>query len=255
MGDEEPVMNEVEEPGEVPDPPRPYTPKAKARASREPAVRGCWIVAILIGLSFVYGTYTGLKDWWDEARMINSGPQVQAIGYAEGAKISGRPLPIGSNITVTYTYEGKQYTEAGMLLATGKRYMAGEPFEIRIDPRNPSRWTNRDTPVGIRENLVASIMLAIFALMALGTGLILRAIYLHLWREGELVTARVLEHRHSAMAPHSVGLYCALRAGRNDKPVMVYVPQDGHVPDAGGTIKLIANESCTRAIALSSYHA
>ena len=240
----------------LPETPRPITDKARRRLWLEPISRSWCIVTMLIFLVFVFVSIQGYMQWRTDARMIESGPVVQATGFADGAKIKGRPLPVGQSqsIYLQYEYNGKAYTSQGPLAHTGKQYIAGEPFAIRLDPNDPSVWSNREEAPSLREKMIASILTLFFTV---GSGLAALFAWWRnrgLWRYGDLRQGRVLEHRQSALAPRSVALYCAVRMGKEEHLMTVYVPHSAAIPDVGQNVPLLTNENATLGLALVNYH-
>lgn len=240
----------------LPETPRPITDKVRKRLWQEPITRSWSIVTFLILLTFLFVSVQGYMQWSADARMIDSGDVVKAIGFADGAKINGRPLPVGQSqpVYITYEHKGTKYSSQGALVHTGKQYVAGEPFDIRLDPSDPRIWTNRDEAASLREKMIASILTLIFTI-----GSTLATIFAwwrnrSLWCYGELRQGRVLEHRQSALAPKSVALHCAVRVVKQEHLMTIYVPQSAAVPAKGQSIALLTNENATRGIALANYH-
>ncbi len=239
----------------IPEAPRPITPTARRRAFMEPVTRSWSILAILIVVTLIGVTVQGFLDWRRNYRMINNGPEVQAVAFRDRSRVKGRPLPIGQTVYIEYEYNGQKYQSQGPLFRTDEQYIEGEPFTIRIDPENPSVWSNRKVPTTMRESMVGSIITAIFAVVAVATALMMWWKNLRLWQHGEVRVGRVMEYRTSALAPRSVGLYCAVRSGRQDNLLTVYVPQSLPVPEVGQNVQLITNEAGTAGIFPANYQA
>lgn len=237
----------------VPQPPRPLTAKVRKRVLNEPTVRFWGILAALVLTSFVVATISGIMQWQSEAKVINSGPVVKAIGFGDGAKIKGRPLAIGSTVYIEYDYNGKKYKSQGPLIATGTQYTAGEPFDIRLDPDEPTIWTNRSKAATLHEKLIGSGITLFFAVICVGAGLFTRQRYVSLWRMGEIYTAKVMDHRQMALAPKSTAMQCAVRIDKKDYLVIVYLPHSASMPAPGQTLQLVCNDTGSRAVALSNY--
>ena len=239
----------------LPETPRPITAKVRRRLWMEPISRSWCIVTILILVTFIFFSIDGFMQWRSDARMIERGAIVQATGYAAGAKIKGRPLPVGQSqsVYIQYEYQGQKYSSQGALVQTGKQYIAGEPFSIRLDPNDPAVWSNREQVASLQGKMIASMLTLIFAFGSALAVLFTWWRNLGLWRDGYLHQARVLEHRQSALAPRSVALYCAVRVMKEEHLMTVYVPQSAAAPEVGQNIPLLTNENATRGIALVNY--
>lgn len=237
----------------VPQPPRPLTGKVRKRLLSEPTVRFWWILAALIFVTFIVTGIRGIMQWQSEARVIASGPVVKAIGFGEGARIKGRPLAVNATVYIDYEYQGRKYKSQGPLVPTGELYMAGEPFDIRLDPDDPSVWTNRNKAATLREKLIGTVITLFFGAICVIAGLFARRQYVSVWTDGSVCSGKVVEHRQMALAPRSTAVRCAMRVGRNDSLVTVYLPHSATVPEVGQPIQLISNDAGGRAIALVNY--
>ena len=164
-------------------------------------VRSWTILAALILVTLIVVAIQGMLQWRTSARMIENGVVVQAIGFADGARIKGRPLPIGQTVYVAYEYNGKKYESQGPLFRTGAEYIAGEPFPVRLDPDNPSVWSNRKQPISLRENMVGAIVTSVFAVLAMAVALFLHWRVGRLWRYGELRDGRVVDSSPQCAGP------------------------------------------------------
>ena len=93
-------------------------------------------------------------------------------------------------------------------------------------------------------------MVVICAVVAL----ILRQRSLSLWTNGDQVAARIIRQGQSALAPQSVVLRCAMRDGKIERLVNVYVPQKSAPSEGTPTIQLVVSLDRSRALALVNYH-
>ncbi len=246
------------EPSSLPRSPRALTPKIKSAVMAEPKVRFWWLLVGLMTLATIGFTIKGLIQWQQDADVIGSGAVVKAVGYMPGgSRIRGRPLSVGqgSSVEIEYEYEGKKIKSLGPLFQTGEEYIAGVPFDIHIDRSDPSVWTNRKTAVPFWENLIGAFVGIIATFGCVLAALFVGLRYKQLWIAGEPRPARVVEHRHTAMAPRSVQLVCAVRQMKEERLVSVFMPQSAAVPEVGQHIDLIVNDSVSMALVASKFWA
>jgi hypothetical protein len=241
---------------DVPETPRPITPRVARRAWIEPHVRFWWLAGALITVAAIGIFLGGLAEWRSENRVVREGVAVQAIAFdmSGGNKVKNRPLPFTSPVQLEYEYQGQKYTVTGTLASFGVNYVSSVPFEIRIDPESPRNWTNRVTPVPF----VGAVLGAGIALVA-GVGCVLVSVALRwqtlqLWKNGDLKSMRVVDHRNVAIAPRSVLLRCAPRLGKQDRLVTVYIPEGPDVPAVGEMVPLVTNATFSAGLAVANYH-
>lgn len=238
----------------VPGPPRPVGSLARKRAWIEPGVRFWWIAAILIVVAAIGLAVQGVLNWREENFVIREGVVVEATAFTAGEiRVANRPIPMERPVTLDYEFNGRTYSSRGMLTNVGQVYISGQPFEVRIDPRAPENWSNRQEPTTIVGNLFGAIMALFAGLFTGAISLVAQRLQLQLWSRGQHRTGRVLGHSQSALAPRSVSVRCAVRVGKHEKALSVFVPQKGHVPGENEAIELITNAAGTRAIAVANY--
>lgn len=239
----------------VAEPPRPVTPRVRRRLWAEPMVRGwlLFVVALLLGSIFL--AIRSTMEWVEETNVVRNGVSVQAVAWhLGGARVVGMSLAQGAQVSIEYTYEGKKYTASGQLHKTGQAYLSMQPFTIRIDPKKPEAWTNREDVPPVAEKMMGvGIMLIVAAICAV-VMFVQRHRARSLWIHGDLVNARIIGRSQPALAPNSSALRCAIREGRTDHLVTVYVPQNLAPTDDGATIELVASANRARALALVNYH-
>jgi hypothetical protein len=224
----------------------------------EPQVRGWLLFTVVLLLGSVFLAARSISEWREETRVVRSGLVVQAVAWhSGGAKVKGMSLASGSLVDIEYKHEGKTYKATGQLHRTGQEYVSLEPFDIRIDPQSPEDWTNRTDAPPVIEKMMGAMITALVAAICAVITLVLRGLWGALWVHGEQVTARVIGQGQSALAPQSAALRCALRSGKTERLVTVYVPQNAAPADGAQgkqTIELITSADRSRALALINYN-
>jgi hypothetical protein len=239
--------------GAVPDPPRPVTPRVRRRTWAEPMVRGWLLLAIGLVIGALVLAVSSTIEWISETNVVRNGVTVQAVAWhAGGARVTGMSLAVGSPVNIEYEYNGQKYKVTGLLYNTGKMYISQVPFEIRIDPENPTTWTNRTVvPPMVEKMMGAGIMLGVAAACAI-VALVLRSRSMAIWVDGDLISSRVIGQGQSALAPQSAALRCTVRIGRTERPLTVYVPHQQASDQQ--TIELIVSHDRSQALAVVNYH-
>lgn len=240
----------------VPEPSRPLTPKVRRRIWAEPQVRGWFLFAIALLVGAIVLAIGSVVEWVQETNVIRNGEVIKAVAWHAGeARVSGMSLAPGVLVDIEYEYKGQKYKRSGVLSNTGVRYESLEPFDIRVDPKDPTIWANRtDVPSVVEKMMGVGIMLVV-GTICVGITLVLRWRWVNLWVIGDLVSARIVDRGQSALAPHSVVLRCAVRAGKIERPLVVYVPQSIAPPAEGKqTMELIVSPDRSHALAVINYH-
>ncbi|GEM_PF-4792932 len=239
----------------VPEPSRPVTPKVRRRVWAESQVRGGLLLVIGLLLGAIILAIGSTLEWVQETNVIRNGEVIRAMAWhAQGARVPGMSLAAGVPVDIEYEYKGTKYKTSGVLHNTGVQYTSLVPFDIRVDPENPAIWANRtDVPSVVEKMMGVGIMLGVALVCAVVT-LVLRWRWIALWVDGELISARIVGQSQSALAPHSVVLSCAVRVGKTERPLLVYVPQKMAPPTEGKAIELVVSHNRSRALAVINYH-
>lgn len=206
-------------------PPRPLTPHVRRRAWSEPHVRSWWLLTAAL---LLIGAYVAGREWrvWSrEVQLIRSGQVVDAeITSAAGLSSPWQQLPPDSLVTLRYDVDGKRYNQTGYLKGRTEYIRVRSRVPVRIDPSNPDQWTARNEPARLAQQLTgAAVVLPVFLVMGAVSGW-QRARLLRLWRDGEAVSAIVVESRQTALAPRSRLLGCTPEHAGDNRVVQVYVP-------------------------------
>lgn len=239
----------------VPEPSRPVTPKVRRRIWAEPQVRGWLLFAIALLIGAIILAIGSMVEWGEETNVIRNGEVIKAVAWhSGGAKVPGMSLAVGVPVDIEYEYKGQKYNRSGVLYNTGIQYESMKPFDIRVDPKDPAIWANRtDVPSLIEKMMGVGIMLGV-AMICVLIMLLLRWRWTALWVDGDLISARIIGQGQSALAPQSVLLRCAVRAGKTERPLAVYVPQSMAPSEGKQTLELIVSHDRSRALAVINYH-
>ncbi len=239
----------------VPEPARPVTPTARRRTWAEPIVRSWLLLTIALLIASSVMAVSSTLQWIRETHVVRNGVTIQAMAWHAGSRhVKGMTLPMGAQLDIEYEYNGTTYKTTGVLYNTGAQYVSQTPFDIRIDPENPTIWTNRtNVPPMVEKMMGVGIMLAV-AIVCAAVTLLLRMRLIALWVNGDLVNARIIRQGQSALAPNSTVLSCAVRVGKSERPVIVYVPQSRVPSEQAQTIDLVVSYDRSRALAVINYY-
>jgi hypothetical protein len=232
------------------------TDKVRKRTWAEPLTRSWLLATAALLLASVFMAVRAAREWTEESHVVRNGVVVQALAWHAGSnRVPQQTLTSTSRVDMEYQYQGKTYRPTNQLLyKTAVEYVSMKPFDIRIDPENPGIWTNRtDAPPLIEKMMGVVIVLAVVVTCAV-VALILRQRSMSLWVNGDQVSARIIRQGQSALAPQSVVLRCAMRDGKIERLVNVYVPQKSAPSEATQTIQLVVSLDRSRALALTNYH-
>lgn len=229
------------EPPAPPAAPRPVTAPVRRRAWSERQVHVWWSLGFLLLGIAVYYAIAGWWSWSIERQLITQGEVVDAEILTHelgGQYIRNRAIPKGSGADFRYTFRGETYRLRGFENYE-KLLTSGDKIPIRIDPQHPRRWTFRDKPGPLINELMVSILMTPFVLMLLMLAWWRRGQVLRVYRDGEAVMGEVVGVGHSAAAPFSRMVRCAVHVGNDARIVKAILPR-GRTPEVGQTIWLIA---------------
>lgn len=228
-----------------PAPPREITARARSRAWAEASVRLWWLSAIVIGLIAAYLAVTQLAGALAERRLIEHGHAVEATVIELDQTRSRMTRPISRDVTreIVLRYHVPGIDEPlevkGRLDARpGEVVQVGQPMQIRVDPSNPRRWTDRTrakpwlvemTSVALLVPLVAVLLLVAF---------LRRAAVLRVWRNEPALEAVVVDVVNSAIAPRSRIVRLTLTG--DSRVFTTLYPVRAGIPVVGETISVVA---------------
>ena len=224
----------------LPAAPRPVTRQVLQRAWAEPSVRFWWVFALLLVLAGIGVAIEQMNAWVDENRAFSSGVVVDAVCYeAGGARLKNRPVNASVPVEVIYEYEGKPLKETGFLAPATQPFIAGVAFPIHIDPKNPKNWTNRTEATSLVGKSFGTIVCLLTALLVFLTAQFQRWRVLRTWRLADPISAQVVGHNTSAIAPASTVIRCAVRQGKQQIALNTFLPNRIPAPALGSTLEVL----------------
>jgi len=245
----------------IPPPPRQLTPRAARRSWNERPVRVCFILFVLVAATTGFVAVASFVRASAARKLVQEGQPVTAtLAVAETSTVQGRMFDrtrlVGQTVELDYKLkDGREFkrVEGRITTDTGGSLTIGGPIEIRVDPADPKRWTDRTQPRSWATELSSAIMLFPLAVLLFVLMLMARARVLSLWRNGRVAEAVVVDASQSSIAPLSRTLRYALADGTDNRVFSTLCPAD-LVPAAGETITLIvAERNPGRAIVASLY--
>jgi hypothetical protein len=199
-----------------------------------------------------------LRVYLNEQRLIRSGVQVMAvIEGAGGDNRSGHEAPPDSACGLTFTLNGQTvHVDApnGLVTKDNQYIHNGEKIPLRVDPRDATIWTEREQPEPMSRRMIAGAVILPVLLATLLAALFLRRRILRIWRDGDAQAYVVVDVKHTALAPLSFAVRCALHTGHDNRLITVYIPNRLAQPTPGGILWLIRpRNKSTPAIAALAY--
>ena len=216
-----------------PAPPRDVSARIRRRAWLEPHVRFWWLATVVLILAAAYLLVSRYLAWRDASRLIVSGIPVPAtVVEVDESVVRGKTEPGDKAVRLEYEYGQKKY-EVSAAYLEGRRaeqfLVIGQPITIRVDPNDPDRWTPRESPAPLGQELIGGIIALPIAVLI---GLL--SVWQHhramrTWRSGQSVAGLVLSARHTALAPRAWSVR-ATPADEHDKRVFtVFMPSGSDV--------------------------
>lgn len=236
--------------------PRELTARARRRCWLEPSVRLWLLLTAIICIATVWSGAQALATWLDDKNLAEHGAEVQAVIYPadDAARVKKRPVLLANAVSLEYTYQGKQFVKTVFMRNVGVEYRSAVPFPIKVAPDNPDRWTNLTSAPSLLQEMTGTLLLLSSLLLAAAIGWLSMRNIKVIWKNGELHTGRVLEHRQTALAPSSAAIRIAVPTGRVDRVLTVFIPQDANPPAVGQPIDVVTNPSASRALAVQNFY-
>ncbi|HEX8524379.1 MAG TPA: hypothetical protein VF669_19140 [Tepidisphaeraceae bacterium] len=252
-------MSEVDEHFEpqVSEPPREVTAHAARHAWGDMRVRFWWLCGLALAVIMLIVAGDRMLAATRERQLIATGTQVRAtvlmmdqstrLGYALPRTDSHEvrlkvKLPDGQN----QTYEGRLQPGGGMLVVGGE-------IDIKVDPKDPTRWTDRTEAVSWLVEMIIPLLILPLVLLVFAIALWRRSQVLRIWRQGQSYEGVVIELRHSAAAP----LSRLIRYNIPDRDKRIFttlMPARVGVPQPGESIEIIAMpDALERAVVAKVY--
>lgn len=233
-------------PDPPPKPPRPISPAVRRRSWMEPMVRFWWaatLVQLVIGSWFLADQ---VKDYLREKRLIQYGMPLTATIVAGGDEHdsrSSRSFPPDQPCDIQFIWNGQTIALSSVALSSlgdTDFFHPGETIPVRVDPTDPSVWTDRTQPELLGRRLIAGIVMVPTIAATLLASLMLNRRVLRVWRDAEAVEYAVVGSTRSALAPLSHTVRCEPVDLRMDRRlVTVYLPGRFAKPAAGEILWLM----------------
>jgi hypothetical protein len=189
-----------------------------------------------------YYAISRLYLWRAESQLIEHGQQVHAEVMGANPEADAPPNQVYSPdvaVDLKYTWNGQTYRHHGVLGGRKEQILSRTQIPIFIDPANPSRWTARTQPGSLTQEMLSAMLLVPFAVVLFAMALWRRWLVLSIYRDGEGVLAEVIGVSHSAAAPLSRLLRCAVHVGNDARVIKILLPAR-IAPGVGGLVWLIA---------------
>jgi hypothetical protein len=189
-----------------------------------------------------YYAISRLHVWRQESQLIQRGQQVQAEVVGANPEADAPPGQIYSPdvaVDLKYTWNGQSYRVHGVLGGRTEQIVSRKKIPIVIDPADPARWTARTQPGSLTQEMLSAMMLVPFAVVLFAMALWRRWQVLSIYRDGEGVLAEVVGVSHSAAAPLSRLLRCAVHVGDDARVIKILLPAR-IAPSVGQGVWLIA---------------
>jgi hypothetical protein len=241
-------------------PPRPVTPQGSRRAWGDLRVRFWWLCAIALAIVTLIIAASRIAANIRERDLIQNGVKVTAtVVGMDGSTRVGWTQPRSDSHDVRLRAkmpDGQSLTLSGNLPSGAGVLKIGGEIEIKIDPNQPSRWTDRTEAHSWAADLVIPLSLLPIILLLLAIALLRRSQVLRIWRNGDLVQGIVHDLRHSAMAPRSRLVRFTIPDLANSRIFSTLIPTSLGIPHEGDTIPIVAMpETPERSVAAQLYEA
>ena len=238
------VAQQQSRPQELVPPPRQVTARGARRAWGDRRVKFWWVCAVAIAV--IAAMIAGERVWATlrERDLIRNGAAVTAtvIGMQRSMRV-GYTLPRTDSLDVKLKAQlpdGREVLLEGTLPRDSGVVRIGMPLEIRLDPLNPTRWTDRTEMLDWGTELIIPISLVPLILVLLGTAIWQRQRVLNVWRHGSPVQGIVHELKHTAMAPLSRLVRYSIAGPDGKRIFSTFIPSSAGIPAVGETIHLLA---------------
>ena len=241
-------MTPLDEHATPPAAPRPLTRRAALAAWTEPSVRLWWLLAAVLAGVVVALTAGRLWARHGETRLIVDGAAVAArvVGSGDHATV-GQTAAAGEPALVEFEWHGQPVRTANPLTAPST---IGATIPIRVDPADPTLWTDRSTATPVADALdVGLVLLVTLVPPVMAVAVLKRRARLRTWRSGEAAIGVVADRRQVPIAPLSYAVRCSLRDGTDRRLRTVYVPAAGRRLAKGDELWVLVPPGRGRAVA------
>lgn len=225
-------------------PPRPVTSTGSRRAWGDLRVRFWWLCALALTVAMLLIGSSRVTANFRERDLIQTGIKVTAtVVGMDGSTRVGWTQPRSDSHEVRLRArmpDGQTATLTGTLAPGPGVLKIGSELEIKLDPNQPSRWTDRTEPLSWPAELVIPLSLLPIVILLLAIAMFRRSQVLHVWRHGQPIQAIVHDIRHSAMAPRSRLVRYTIPELADHRIFSTLIPTNTGIPHEGETLDIIA---------------
>lgn len=222
--------------------PRELTSHVRRRSWSERHVRIWWLLGFVMTAIVTYYALSRYYSWAGEVALIEHGEKIQAeiMGWGPGMDAPRNKIVSPTDpVEIQYNWKGQTFRPFGVLDGRTEQIRTRTFVPIFIDPARPWRWTARIEPGSLIREMLSAMILVPFAIVLFALALLRRRQVLAIYRSGDVVLAEVVGVSHSAAAPLSRFLRCAVHDGAQGRVVKILLPTQKS-PDVGEPLWLIA---------------
>jgi hypothetical protein len=159
-------------------------------------------------------------------------------GHANPGNNAARQDPIPVKMTARLA-DGRTVQLEGLLPEGPGRVTVGDTIQLRVDPKDASRWMEpRELTPWAHELAITYVLLGLLAVLV-AIALWQRARVLHVWREGIEDEGLVVDLRHSPMAPASRLVRFSLSSMHSRRIHSTLYPVRRGLPEVGEAIGVL----------------
>jgi hypothetical protein len=206
----------------------------------EPMIRFWWLTSVALFLVMLIYGLDQFRGFWGERQLIAHGTLVKAtITHIDpDFRFPGQSAPPESACDLQIDNQATPLT--GVLLSGQEdNIYIGQRIQLRMDPNDPSIWTDRMEPEPIGHRLIAGTVILPILAGTLVTTWLLRRRVLAAWQNSEAREYAVVDSVHSALAPLSHTVRCEPIMGHDRRLVTVYLPGRFAKPAPGEILWLL----------------
>jgi hypothetical protein len=244
----------------LPAPPRPLNPRARRRSWQELSVRIWSVLAVVLALITLYFTVATALQGRQLRWLLAHGQLIHADVYEINGTQERRITFKRSDplrVWVKFALPGHPDVVGERMLAQlpdpKATIRVGEKLDIRvktddIQPLNPiekpgimlaNTWTDRTVAPPWHVQYTVVLLLVPLLLMVSAIAWWQRSRVLGIWRDGAAAAARVIGHRHTAVAPRSRIVRFTLQDGSGDRRVWTALHPAHDLPAVGSLIWIV----------------
>lgn len=222
--------------------PRELTETVRRRAWGENHVKLWWLLGLAMFVIATYYAVSRVYTWSKERQLITQGERVEAkvvnwepSGIAPKNKIVTPETPV----SLVYSYKGETYRVFGVMAGRKEPILTDHLYPLYIAKDEPTRWTARTQPGPLEHELISATLLIPFVIVLVVMALWSRRRVLRTYRDGQATLAEVVGVGHTAIAPRSRTIRCAVHTGTDERVIKVVLPGK-RAPRVGESIWLLS---------------